>query len=438
MPFASMGAAEYRALDADAFAARRSVVIEELTNGESTVPTEQLRSEVAIIEDEVERRNAAISLRSRSIAEVAGGAGRVIERTAGNAAVENRSADRFDTAEYRNAFMEYICRGTAIPMELRAGDYGTVASDAALANATTLSTGVSPQVPTTMQREIVQAMREYGTIWNEVRKIAVQGGVWFRIVDIVPTATWLTENNVSNWQKVTNDEKITFSFFELECRMAQSLLASAVTFDDFQAMFVPAVAEAMVTAIEAAIMKGNGTSQPLGILNDPRVLNAKLNPHDPRKTAVVEMTKEEFADWQKWRSKFKSQVPSKYRNGKIYMAYSTFDCYVETMADGNRAPVSIGYNPVTGNESAAMCGFPVEKVNDAILPDFDTASPGDVVAIYGNMKDYLVNTQPGMPLTTKRWVDEDTNTDKIKSLVALDGKVLNPYGFILIKKKASA
>ena len=85
-----------------------------------------------------------------------------------------------------------------------------------------------------------------------------------------------------------------------------------------------------------------------------------------------------------------------------------------------------------------MCGFPVEKVNDAILPDFDTASPGDVVAIYGNMKDYLVNTQPGMPLTTKRWVDEDTNTEKIKSLVALDGKVLNPYGFILIKKKASA
>ena len=68
MPFASMGAAEYRALDADAFAARRSVVIEELTNGESTGPTEQLRSEVAIIEDEVERRNAAISLRSRSIA----------------------------------------------------------------------------------------------------------------------------------------------------------------------------------------------------------------------------------------------------------------------------------------------------------------------------------------------------------------------------------
>ena len=442
MKFKLWKEAEYRSADLDALEKRKAEIAAELRNEESEVATADLEVEVKRCKDAISRIELAAEMKVEKRAAVAAGAGTVIDSNAPvvrssatyagvAAATGAKPADRFDTPEYRNAFMEYVCRGTQMPEQYRSEDFGTVAKG------TTLSTGVSPQVPTTMQQEIVSAMREYGTIWNEVRKTAVQGGIWFRVIDIVPTATWLQENNVSEYQKVTNDAKISFSFFELECRMSQSLLAAAVTFADFQAMFVPAVAEAMVTAIEAAIMNGDGTKQPLGILKDPRVLT-KTNPHDPRKVAVIELSEAEFGDWNAWHKKVKANIPSLYRNGKFYMNYATFDCYIETMSDDNNAPVSNGYNPVTGEEVSRLVGIPVEKVNDTILKDFATASEGDVVAVYGDMRNYIVNTQPGMPLSTVKWVDHETNTEKIKSIVALDGKVLNPYGFIVIKKGAAA
>lgn len=417
---------QYRSATLDALQTRKEELADELENPKSETPTTDIEKECELIKESIERIEKAAKLRERSIKAVEGGAGRIVERKASTNAV--KTADAFDTNEYRNAFMDYCTRGVAMPAQFRTA--GTVSEG------TTLTTDVAPQIPTTMQKDIIHAMREYGTIWNEVRKLNVQGGTWFRVVDIVPTATWLQENNVSKDLKITADEKISFTFFELECRMAQSLLTSAVTFDDFQAMFVPAVAEAMVKALEQAIIRGNGTSQPLGITVDPRVI--KLQTNDPRKNAVVEMTAEEFADWKKWRSKVKSNIPSRYRNGKFYMAYSTFDCYIETMSDDNSAPVSIDYNPVTGEEQSRLCGMEVVRVADDVIADFDSASAGDVVAIYGNMNNYAVNTQPKLAMNTVRWVDHNTNEEKIKSLMAVDGKVLDPYGFIVIKKKASA
>lgn len=431
MAFKLWEEAEYRSADLDALEKRMKEIGDELVNEESETATADLEVEVKRCKDATNRIELAAQAKLEKRSAVASGLGTVVaSQKEARSAAKPAAVDRFDTPEYRNAFMDYVCRGVAMPVQYRKDNFGTVATG------TTLSTGVVPQVPTTMQTEIVQAMREYGKIWNEVRKVAVQGGIWFRIIDIVPTATWLQENNISEYQKVSNDAKITFNFFELECRMSQSLLAAAVTFADFQAMFVTAVAEAMVTAIEAAIMNGNGTSQPLGILNDPRVTTI-TNPHDPRKVAVIELTDKEIGDWKVWHKKVKSQIPSLYRTGKFYMNYATFDCYIETMSDDNNAPVSVGYNPVTGEEQSRLCGINVEKVNDAILKDFDTAANGDVIAVYGDMKNYLVNTQPGMPLSTTKWVDHETNTEKIKSIVALDGKVLNPYGFIVIKKKAA-
>lgn len=421
MKFKPMSAAEYRALDADGLAQRRALLVDVL-EGDEEVDLEQVRSEVAIVNDEYKRRNDAVNLRNLKIADIAGGSGTVVDT---NRAERSEAADPYDTPEYRSAFMDYIMHGTEIPGELRAA--GTTA--VTIADGFTQTSGVAPQIPTTMGNEIIQKMEQYGNIWNRVRKISVKGGLWFRAVDLDVKATWIDEANVSNYQKFENNEKISFSFFMLECRIAQSILMNAVTFDDFRAMFVPAIAKAMVKALEAAIMKGNGTDQPLGILNDPRVAS---------KGTVIEVTKEQFASWQKWHSDIWAKIPVAYRNGDWTMAQSTWDAYIATMADDNHSPVSIGYNPVTGDEVKRIIGKQVDCVESYILPDFDSAKAGDVVAIFGDWQNYLVNTQPGLPMTTKRWVDEETNTEKTKCLVAVDGKVLDPYGWVLVKKKASA
>ena len=430
--FEMFNEAQYRALDTDGLNARRDAIAAELENAESAVSLADLQAESKRCQEEFTRRNAAAQIRSANIAAIAGGAGRVIERSAnltpnGAAQASVAQVDPFDTTEYCNAFMNYVQRGVAMPMELRDGtDAGTVTTG------TTVSTGVPPQVPTTMGKEIISKMEEYGKIWPLVRKLSVQGGLWFRVLDLKPSATWLQKNSgteltTSQYQKVTNDMTISFSFYMLECRMAQSLLAQAVTFADFQALFVPAVAEAMVRALEAAIIAGSGQGEFLGITEDARITN------------IQGLTENEMKDWKSWHKYIKKNIPLSYRKGYFIMAQTTIDEYIETLADDNNAPVALNYNPVTGEAEYRLVGMPVIPVPDDILKGFSeatagTTTTGEVFAIYGDMNDYVVNTQPGMPMTTKRWIDDETNTEKIKALMAADGKVLDPYGFMLIKK----
>lgn len=413
MGFKTMDEAGYRTLDGDALEQRKAEIIALAEDPDTDAETiSALDGESRLCKAEIERRNRMAEFRSAAIKEVRGGAGETRD-VSPKADIEVKQArtSRLDCPEYRKAFMDYVQRGVPIPRELRSD---TTAADN------------EPEIPLTMGREIIKQMSTYGTIWNKVRKLSVKGGLWFRVLDLKPTATWIDESSVSTEQAADATTKVSFSFYQLECRMSQTLLASAVTFDDFQALFVPAVAEAMVRALEDAIVNGDGTSQPLGLLNDERVTN------------VVYMSETEFADWTQWRKKVKAAIPIAYRKGEFTMAQSTFDSYIETMADDSNAPVSIGYNPVTGEEQQRLMGRGVTTVETDILPDFDTASDGDVVAVYGDWSDYAVNTQPGMPLTTKRWVNDEENREKIKALMAVDGKVLDSNGFVLIKKGAEA
>ena len=415
MKFELRDAAWYRSATLEDLNTRYAEIGKELVNPESEFSFEELKAEAERCKEALDRQNRAAEIARETRSFVAAGAGQVIERS-NPIHTEATVVDQFDTPEYRNAFMEYVCRGKQFPVELRTATTITPAG--------TVTTDVPIQIPTTMGNQIISEMSTRGKIWAKVTKLNVQGGLWFRVLDLKPIATWIGEKQVSNYQKVESNEKITFSYHTLECRMAQTLLASIVTFEDFQRLFVPAIADAMVDALEQAIIRGSGEGQFLGIVNDPRVTN------------VVEMTAEEFGNWKAWRKKVKAAMPISYRSGEFIMAQSSFDSYIETMSDDTNAPVSINYNPVTGEEEYRLMGFAVDTVEPVILPDFDKANNGAVVAIYGRMGDYAVNSQ--MQVATVKWIDHETNEEKTKAMLVADGKVLDKHGFILIKKKASA
>ena len=432
MKFKLMGREQYRKLSTDELKARRDEVVEALAADElpEDITDEQLRAEADIVRDEFARREQLISLRNANLSAVLGGAGRVVETT-GNNPSGNDDVDALDTPEYRKAFMDHCQRRIEIPANIVTRtdpDPGTIISGS------TVTTGVPPQIPTTMQKEIISKMEEYGIIWNDVRKVYLKGGIEYRVLDLNPTATWLmdgegkSELSTSAYQGVTNDETISFKFFMLECRMSMSLLAQAVTYDDFQALFVPAVAKAMVKALEQAIVRGNGSKKPLGLTVDPRITN------------VVSMTLAQMGDWKNWHSMVDAAIKAEYDNGKWYMSKTFWNKYIDTLADDDNAPIAhTYYDPVKGKRVTTLMGKQVELVGNDILPDPSAASctNGTVFAFYGNLEDYLINVQPGMPMTTKRWTDEENNLEKIKSLMACDGKVLDPYGFMLLKVSKS-
>lgn len=320
----------------------------------------------------------------------------------------NKNVDRHDTPEYRAAFMEYVCRGVEIPAELRT-------------DAVTGTTDASAVIPTTLMHEIVQKMDTYGNIYKAVRKLNVQGGISIPILSIKPEATWVGEGK-SESQKISAQDTVTFSYFGVECKIAQTLLANAVTISEFQDLFVPLATEAIIKAVEKAIMKGSGIKQPLGILNDTRIPKAN----------IITITPTEFASWDGWHKKVKAKMKKAYRNGSFIMNQSTFDGHIDGMVDKNGQPIGRTNYGINGEETYRFLGKTVETVEDDLIASWDDAAEGDVVAAFANLTDYVVNTNKQM--TTVKWVDNDTNEVKNKCIMICDGKLVDPNGVLIIKK----
>lgn len=320
------------------------------------------------------------------------------------------------TMEYRQAFMRYVQTGEPMPTELRAGN-AINTQDAGWA------------IPITIMREVINTVRKvYGNLYSKVRKLNVQGGVEFPIGALRASFKWISESTVSPRQKLDKVGKVSFMYNTAEIRIAQTFLASILSIDAFEQKITEVIAIAYLEAMDQGIVNGTGEGQMLGIVNDTRVTN------------YVEMTASEFSSWTAWRKKFFAKLPLGYRAGEFIFPLATVDAYLETMADSNNNPV---FRQATGLEvndgdatdpNGRFFGRAISLVEPEVIKDFDTASDGEVVGIYWQPNEYAINENWGF--TMRRYFDEETNEWVDKALTVVDGKVLNPSGFWLIKKKA--
>ena len=319
-----------------------------------------------------------------------------------------------ESMEYRNAFMAYVQKGTAIPAELRAGNA-----------ISTNDTGAA--IPMTIMNEVINTVRKrYGNLYSKVRKTNVAGGVKYPIGALKASFKWINESTVSPRQKVDQLASVVFEYNTAEIRIAQTFLANLLTLSAFEAELTKIIAIAYLQAMDAGIVNGTGDGQMLGILNDARVTN------------TITMTAADMSDWTKWRKNFFAKLPLGYRAGEFIFAASTVDAYLETMADNNNNPI---FRQATGlevndgdatNPNGRFFGRDISLVEEDILPDFDTANSSDVIGIFWQPEEYAINENFGF--TMRRYFDEETNEWVDKALVVVDGKVLNPTGFYKIVK----
>lgn len=327
---------------------------------------------------------------------------------------EKRNEDPTGTLEYRQAFMNYIQKG--IPMEQRAGEV-----------ISTNDTGAA--IPITIMNEVINTVRKkYGNLYNKVRKMSVPGGVKIPIGSLKASFKWVNESTVSPRQKTDPLGSITFGYNTAEIRVAQTFLSQLLTLSAFEAELTRVIAIAYLQAMDEGIVNGSGDGSMLGILNDSRVTN------------YVEMSATDMSDWTKWRKNFFAKLPLGYRGGEFIFPVSTVDAYLETMADNNNNPVfrqTAGLEVNDGdatNPNGRFFGRDISLVEPDIIPDFDAANASDVIGIYWQPNEYAINENFGF--TMRRYFDEETNEWVDKALVVVDGKVLNPNGIYLIKKKA--
>lgn len=351
----------------------------------------------------------ALETRKQTALDLTAGGGKVLETRGANPA---EPEDKYSTLEYRKAFMNHCIRGTEIPVEYRTDAYTAVADAAAV-------------IPTTIMNEIVKEMKVYGQLYNRVRKTNIAGGVRVPILTLKPTATRIGESAVSDRKKLTANTYVQFSYYGLECKVATSLLANAVTLPMFEQQIVPLITEAMIKALEVEIINGAGTAGMLGVTIDTRVAAGQS----------ITLSSAEVNQWDSWKKKVFAKIPLAYRAGGIFvMGAGTFDGYIDGMVDANGQPIGRVNYGITDAPAQRFGGREVVLVEDDVVASYDSASTGDVIAVFMNPQDYCINSN--MQMAMYRWLDHDTNQWVDKAILINDGKLIDAAGVLLIKKGA--
>lgn len=321
--------------------------------------------------------------------------------------VNEEDLDIYASKEYRHGFMNYCKTGEKNEVFL---------------NATSTTSDTGAVIPTTILNKIVEKMADYGRIYSKVTKTTIKGGVEIPLSTAKPTALWTAEGTVADKQKKSASDTISFNYYKLQVRVAVSLIADAVTLSSFEAIVADNVYEAMIVALETAIINGTGTGQPLGITKDTVPASR-----------VISITPAEFGAFQTWTT-IKGKVPRKYRNGYVMILNdSDYSKYIEGMVDSNGQPVARVTMGLNGTETERFLGKEVIATED-YLPSIDDATAGDVVGVLVRLSDYMLNSN--LQMTYKRYFDEDTDEWISKSTLIADGKLSDRNGVVLIKKKA--
>ena len=167
----------------------------------------------------------------------------------------------------------------------------------------------------------------------------------------------------------------------------------------------------MTKAIETAIFNGDGNTQPKGILTDSRIKSKN----------IIEVTKEELLQFDAVRTKIFGGMNKNYKNkGEFIMAEGTFE-YLLSAVDKNGQPIArVNYGLNDKDTNYKYMGKNVETVEDDIITPIATATTGNVIAVFMDLNDYAINSN--MSMQTIQYFDHDTNTNKTKSMMILDGK----------------
>lgn len=331
------------------------------------------------------------------------------------AAYEQRGGNKMENLEKRTAFMSAIQSGDLSKLEKRADGYTTTGN-------------VEYVIPENLINDIITEINERGYILNLCNKTNYSVGQTIPVGLISISASWTgttdgTNNSGeglgSSVQKGGVESTITFLNYKLRCCVGLTHEAGIQSLPIFEKKFVQQVADAMVEALETAVVSGTGVNQPKGVLLET-----------PKAGKALEVSELTYAD----ALKFVGAVPKKYRKGAtIFMSQNTFYDFM-AIVDKNGQPIARVNAGVDGDMKQYLFGMPV-LFADEYLADFATAEDKPFAFIY-NFKEYTLNTNYNLGIS-QRDVWENENRE-IKAVLSCDGKAVTINSLVTLKKGISA
>lgn len=329
------------------------------------------------------------------------------EGTAAPEPVQAQREAQNDGLAYRTAFMNYVQRGVEIPMELRT-------------DAVTATTDIGSVIPETVLNQIIEKMEASGMILAAVTRTNYKGGVKIPTSSVKPTATWVAEGAGSDKQKKTTGS-ISFSYNKLRCAVAVTLEVDTVALPVFESTLIKNVVEAMTRTLEQAIISGDGSGKPKGILAETPETGQALQIASTGKLAYSTLIDAEAA------------LPLSYENGAVWlMTKKTFMAF-SGMVDTNGQPIARVNYGIGGAPERTLIGRTV-ILNEYMGSYSDTVSSDTIFAALFKMSDYILNTN--LEMGVKKYEDNDTDDMVTKAIMLVDGKVVDVRSLVTLTKKA--
>ncbi len=319
-----------------------------------------------------------------------------------NQEAETRSIDKFDTVEYRSAFMKYVTNGTQIPTEYRAS---TSVAD------------VGVIIPTVVLNKVVDKLESTGMILPLVTRTSYKGGLSIPKSSVKPTASWVASGAGSTIQKMDTSGTVTFNYHKLRCAVAVTLEVEVMSLSAFESKLISNIVEAMTKAIEQSIIDGDGIGKPKGILaedaNEDQVISVDV-------INYTTLTEAEGA------------LPQAYENNAVWcMSKKTFMSCIG-MLDSTGQPIARVNYGIDGKPERRLLG------REVICCDYITTFKSDLAvdtpfAFLFDFKDYALNTN--YETTLSKYKDEVNDDTVTKAIMLVDGKVIDNNSLVVLKKK---
>ena len=317
---------------------------------------------------------------------------------------DENGMDMYNTLEYRQAFMNKVLHNKPIPEKF-------------LNNATTTSQTGASTVPTHMYEKIITKLEKVGELYARVFKTSYPTALMIPTMDIKPEASWVDEDKGSTEQAHTTD-KVTFAGYKLECKTAYSLFMTQTSLEIFEAQFVDLVAEAMIRAIEKAIIVGTGAGSPKGILTE--------TPPEGQAITVAKTSKLSY----KLICDAEAALPAAY-DAVWLMTKKTFWSFIG-LTDNNGQPIARVNASLNGRPEYVLLGRHV-CLTDGYMDNYaDTVEEDTIFAALFDLRYYIFNEVMG--IMVKKYVDDDTDNTKIKAVMLADGKVIDKNSLVTLTK----
>lgn len=333
-------------------------------------------------------------------------------RTMGSNTPEGVEEDVYSSLAYRKAFMKAIL--TRSKVDFRA-DQTTMTTDS----------GVSTVIPTNLANYIMEKWEQLGVIYNLVVKTSYSVGQTIPTDGVKPVATWVGEGQSSDSQKKILGGVITFSHFKLRCEIRYTEEVNTMTLPMFESLFVKQVSEAMLRAIESAIVDGTGSTMPQGILGLKDVAPTKIEVGASEKLTYKLLCDVEGA------------IPTQYEaTEKWVMTKKTFMAFMG-MTDTAGQPIARVNYGIGGRTERTLLGrevvLYVPQPASNLGTYADTVSADTIFAFLVDFGEYVLNTNYNLGIQNA--IDWDNEDHKTKAVLACDGKLLRADSLITLTKK---